>query len=107
MESRVEKRYNSVYSDITAITENYLSEIQNRGQALLARLDSIHKVKMTTLAQQKRELASTTICLAQVCSINFYTIIIHFKAVISVARGVKRYFMLEFFSFYGKYKLTW
>ena len=86
MESRVEKRYNSVYSDITAITENYLSEIQNRGQTLLARLDSIHKVKMTTLAQQKRELASTTICLAQVCSINLYKKIIHVEAVIKYCK---------------------
>ena len=74
MESRVEKRYNSVYAEITAITQNYLAEIQNRGQALLARLDNIHKVKMTTLAQQKRDLASTTICLAQVCGINSHTV---------------------------------
>ena len=67
MEARVDMRYKSVYADINSIVENYLTEIKNRGQVLLSRLESIHQVKMASLAHQKRELSSTTICLAQVC----------------------------------------
>ena len=66
MEVRVEKRYASVYAEIKLLTQSYLSQIEERGKELLTRLDTIHKVKMTTLAHQKRELASTTVCLAQV-----------------------------------------
>ena len=51
MEARVDMRYKSVYADINSIVENYLTEIKNRGQVLLSRLDSIHQVKMASLAQ--------------------------------------------------------
>ncbi len=67
MESRVDMRYKAIYADINSIIENYQAEIKNRGQVLLSRLDSIHQVKMASLAHQKQELSSTTICLAQVC----------------------------------------
>jgi hypothetical protein len=76
MEVRVEKRYSAVYADIKLITESYLAQIQDRGKELLTRLDTVHKIKMTTLAHQKRELASTTVCLAQVCLLNDYLTIL-------------------------------
>lgn len=66
MESRVEKRYAAIYNEIKMLTENYVTELQNRSKALLARLDTIHNVKMSTLALQKREFSSTSSCLAQV-----------------------------------------
>jgi hypothetical protein len=69
MESRVEKRHSAVYAEIKLLTESYIAEIQKRGKALLGRLDTIHNVKMAALAHQKRELMTTTACLAQVSSI--------------------------------------
>lgn len=66
METRVEKRYGVVYAEIKMLTDSYIAEIQKRGKALLSRLDTIHNVKMAALAQQKRELSSTTVCLAKV-----------------------------------------
>lgn len=66
MEEKVEMRYAAVFAEVKSLIETCMTEVQDRGKILLSRLENIHKVKMTTLAQQKRELASTTVCLAQV-----------------------------------------
>ena len=58
MKRSVNSRCNAVVQEIKAISQRYVTAIQEREKFLLKRLESIHEVKISTLERQSQRLSA-------------------------------------------------